>query len=361
MTKSFLVATGVAGCLAIAFISALCAQAGAPTMKGAEMGAANVVTGSIGGLPMDGGKAVALMGHQGCLVMRNEARWEEIRKRLMDAGWQPGDKSVLKPNFDEQAAVLVFQHGDDGHKFSVRGQSGDADKATLEIVMSCVIYKARASTSNNLNFILVPAPRSKELTVTVSTYYPFNGPPNNTPGDALLEWKAAFGAESGDIVDGVRGNISPEKKTIKTGEDIMVKFQLEPVDAAVVKNGQFARPMEKAFVWDGKYSEGYHNHAFLVTTPDGKTGLYQPKVILNWDKNAPHPEEIAPGKPYVLPGWTGEGFKSLKALGLDTRQAGKYTITGVYSESGERTERDGKTCTLWGGSIGTNTLTVEVE
>jgi len=323
-----------------------------------------VVVRSIAGLPLDGGKAVALMGHQGCLVVRDAKRWEEIEKRLTNAGWGTGSgfRFWPTPDFNDKAAVLVLRFGDESEKLSVRAQSGDADLALLEIVMSRVIYKARApATTKNLNFVLVPVPRSKELTVTVSTYYPFNGPPNNTPGDADLQWKAAFGPDSGDIVDGVRGSIASEKKTIKAGEDIGVRFQLELANTAVVKVGEFAGRVAKAYVWDGKYSNGYRNHAFLVTTPDGKTALLEPMVIDAWFKNVPHPEEVTAEKPYVLPGWTGEGFKSLKALGLDTRQAGKYVITGVYRENGETTEWNGKTVTLWGGSIATNTVTVEVQ
>lgn len=72
-----------------------------------------------------------------------------------------------------------------------------------------------------------------------------------------------------------------------------------------------------------------------MTTPDGKTALLRPKVIDQWDKNAPLPVEITAKEPYTLPNWVeGDNRKSLKSLGLDTTTPGTYTITGLYEETG---------------------------
>ncbi|MBI5725232.1 MAG: HEAT repeat domain-containing protein [Planctomycetes bacterium] len=154
-----------------------------------------------------------------------------------------------------------------------------------------------------------------------------------------------FAPDSGDIVDGLQGVIRAKDSKVKAGEDIQVEFKLQAVDKAVV-------------VWDGKYSNGYRNHSFEVRMPDGKTAVLRPGEKRAWDKNAPHPVEITKDKPYVLPEWVeGVTFKSLKTLGLDTSKPGKYVITGRYEEVGG-VEGNVK---IWGGSIATNSITVEVE
>jgi hypothetical protein len=170
-----------------------------------------------------------------------------------------------------------------------------------------------------------------------------------------------LGTDSGDIVDSLQGRIRAKSNTVKAGEDIPVEFELRFANPAVVKDGRFAREQDSVFVWDGKYSNGYRNHAFLVRTPDGESHLLRPKVIGAWDKNVPHPVEVKEGKPYVLPEWfEGKTFKSLKALGLDTSQPGTYSITGVYQETGSTGKAFGTECMLWGGEIATNTIVVEV-
>jgi len=131
------------------------------------------------------------------------------------------------------------------------------------------------------------------------------------------------------------------------------------------KPERFGTTPKSVFVWDGKYSNGYRNHAFFVTTPDGKTTLLRPKVIADWDKNAPHPVAITAKGSYHLPNWVeGETLKSLKSLGLDTTIPGTYTITGLYEETGNKAENEGgkarEATQMWGGSIISNTITVEV-
>jgi len=91
-----------------------------------------------------------------------------------------------------------------------------------------------------------------------------------------------------------------------------------------------------------------------VTTPDGKTALLRPKPIEIWEKNRFHPVEITAYAPYHL---LSAAAQSLKELGLDTSTPGTYTITGLYEETASV---EGKT-PMWGGSITSNTITVEVK
>jgi hypothetical protein len=146
------------------------------------------------------------------------------------------------------------------------------------------------------------------------------------------------------------------------GQDIETAFILQLAGAAMVKDGKFANLRESVHVWDGKYSNGYRNHAFEVRSPDGKVRLLRPAVIDQWDKNAPHPVEIKAGAPYALPEWyEGMSVKSLKKLGLSTGQAGRYAITGICREKGGTAERADQGREIWGGDIATNAIVVEVE
>ena len=318
------------------------------------------IAGAIKDLPADGGKAVAAFGHQGCMVIRSASRWEPVREKLLAAGWKPKNKDDLaKVDFEKRQVVLLFNFGDEASEFSLH-RFIPGQKATLDIVMSYIIYKSRGAVVNNFNFILTAVPKSEELTVTVSTYHPQNGGPHPTADQATLDWKAAFSSDSGDIGDGLQGVIHAKEQTVKAGEDILVDFTLSCANPVVVKNGVFARQIQPPKVWDGKYSNGFRNHAFEVTTPDGKRHFLRPEER-DWRKNIPHPEEVTPEKPYVLPEWReGTTAKSLKALGLDTSNPGTYTITGLYAQTGEEAQVNGKPVALWGGDIATNTITVKV-
>lgn len=324
-------------------------QASAP----AGSDAPRTITGSIKDLPADGGKPVSVMGHQGCLVIRTPQRSEMVWQRFREAGWKAND-AALRLNYADSMAVLVFNFGDAADKFSCREYSGDKDKATLDLAVSYVPQPRGEKPVRNFNFVFVIVPRSAQIEVRIST--------SNAQTDqpARLEWKAQFGPDSGDIVDGLRGTISCDEKAVVAGRDIPVVFKLELVNPAVVKDGYFAKAVDKVFVWDGKYSKGYRNYAFMVTTPDGKTRLLQPNQVDDWDKNAPHPVEVTADKPYVLPTWAGQGTKSLTEIGLDTSLPGKYTIQGIYAETGQETQWDNKPVPMWGAEIATNTIGVQV-
>lgn len=335
------------------FVAPLCAGGAAPAADRAVAGQLK---------DLDAWKA---LGRQGCLVIRSQPRWEAVQKLLTGFGWEkPTPNPLANVDFAREQVVCLFRSGDEADKFSLRRFSPEGDSATVDIVMSYIIYKSHAATPDKWSFLLVAIPQAPNVKVTVSTYHPMNGGPYPTPDKALLEWEKTFTPKDGDAVDGLSGAIRAENSVVKAGEDIPVEFQLEFSNAADVKPGHFALKLDSAYVWDGKYSNGYRNHAFLVETPDGQNLLLRRPVQDAWDKNAPHPIEAAAGKPYVLPEWVqGKTFKSLKALGLDTTKPGLYRITGVYMESADagRGMRQLEAIPYWGGNLATNTIAVTVR
>ena len=128
--------------------------------------------------------------------------------------------------------------------------------------MGYIIYKQRAKVVNGCNFILAVVPQVKRLNVSVSTYHPMNGGPYPTPDKGRLEWRGAVGSDAGDIVDGLQGVIEAASPMPSSGQDIEVKVTLRLAGEAFVNDGRFASTGEAVHVWDGKYSNGYRNHAF---------------------------------------------------------------------------------------------------
>jgi len=305
------------------------------------------------------------LGRHGCLVIRSRDRWEQVQGKLTGLGWEkPANSPLQEVDFARDLLLCVFRSGDEADRFSLHRFTERGGQATAEIVMSYIIYKSHVATPAKWNFILVALPQSPSVKVTVAAYHPMNGGPYPTPDKAQLEWAKTFTPSDGDVVDGLSGLIRAGKDTVKAGEDILVEFKLEFDASADLKPWHFALKLDAAYVWDGKYSNGYRNHAFLVETPDGQSLMLRRPEQLAWDKNAPHPVEIAAGKPYVLPEWVeGKGFKSLKALGLDTSKPGLYRITGIYlATAGEAKDwRTGGNVALWGGDLATNTLQVTVK
>ena len=310
-------------------------------------------------------EAAKYLGRQGCLVIRSKGRGDEVLKAFARFGWEKPTKSPLDGlDFTRDLLLCVFRSGDEADKFSLHRFTDQDGKATLDIVMSYIIYKSHAATPPRWNFLLAAIPQSPSVKVTVSTYHPMNGGPYPTPDKAQLEWQKTFTPTDGDVIDGLSGVIRAESDTVKAGGDIPVELKLTFDSSATVKPGRFALKLDSAYVWDGKYSNGYRNHAFLVETPDGQTLFLRRPVQPNWDKNAPHPVEVTTAKPYVLPEWyEGKTFKPLKALGLDTSKPGIYRITGVYTEAaGEAKDwRTGAQVRLWGGDLATNTLEITVK
>lgn len=357
MNRPTLLCCGVMG-IVLAFLLAT----GVSASLAAEPPSPPVLAGVIAG--PGGEKAADALGRQGCLLIRSAQRWADVRKQLQGLGWQPPEADPLAGiDFDRQMIACVLHYGNEGDKFAVRRVTQEGGRTEAEIVMSYIIYKKRGTLVNDFKFFAVALPRAADARVSVLTYHPMNGGPYPTPEKARLEWTVDFGPTAGDVVDGLCGRIRAEKPAVKAGEDIGIEFRLDFFrgEPEGFKGGMFAYAPASCFVWDGKYSNGYRNHAFEVTTPDGKTHLLRRPVQDAWDKNIPHLIDVAAGKPYVLPEWVeGKTFKSLKSLGLDTSQPGKYVITGIYMEAGGPHTERGKTVSVWGGTIATNTVTVEV-
>ncbi len=304
--------------------------------------------------------AMDVFGHKGCKIIRSAQEWDEVQGQLAAIGTaKPGADKPLAADFAKQRIVCFFNYGDEGDKFAVRSYAADANSPRLDIVMSYVIYKTQKQVINGFNYLLVVVPATETLSVNVLTFDASGDGPHPTPDKAQLEWSRTLGPDTGDSVDGLEAHIATKATTVKPGQDVVVQFTLCFADPAVVQGGKFALDGNCINVWDGKYSKGYRNHAFDVTGPDGKTVRLRPKAH-DWDKNAPHPEAVGKNKPYVLPGWTGETFRSLKELGLDTAAPGTYAITGVYQEKpGDEPPRSA--VAMWAGTARSNTIRVEVK
>jgi hypothetical protein len=333
------------------------APAGLRTLSGEAPGVAG----------KDGATAESLaarLGRSGCWVVRNKERWADLQDTLAAFGWKrPEGHALAEPDFDREVIVGVFFCGEPDNRLAVRKVGGQL--ADLDVTMSYVIYKQRLRTPLPVcRFLFTALPARKSFSVAVSTFHPMNGGKHQDADNARLEWHHEFAADSGDVVDGLEARITPRNGAVKKGDDIAATFELRFVPAAKVRGGAFADAPEPAIVhvWDGKYSEGYRNHSFLVRKPDGSAVLLRPAVIDQWEKNAPHPEPVAEGKPYVLPNWAeGSKAKSLRALGLAADAPGEYRITGVYEESSRSGEHMGPKQAMWGGRIASAPVTVTVE
>jgi hypothetical protein len=303
------------------------------------------------------------LGDHGCLAIRSAARWKAVETQLVELGWTPPiAPNLAELDFEKQMLIFVHKIGDDSSTFALHKYVTSGEGPQLIVVMGQALRKAREEVGERCSFVVGVLPRHATLDVTVSTYMPGSGSFYPTPEASRREWNGVLGAESGDVVDSLRGKIAAEKLKITAGEDILVQFTLEHTrNRLMASEGRFEVPLKTVSVWDGKYSNGYRNHAFEVRTPDGKTHLLRPKEILDWDKNSPHPIAIKPGAAYVLPEWQeGTTHKSLAALGLDTSKPGKYQITGIYSQTAGTAKWNGAEHTMWGGTIATNTIEVEV-
>jgi RNA polymerase sigma factor (sigma-70 family) len=306
----------------------------------------------------DAHAAAAVLGRHGVLFMRSEARWDEWKMRAPNLTL---DKPLPKIDFARQSVVVLYALGMlNRFDLDLVESNFNANSPQLGFSLRWDTRPAedgKPATVIRLIYAVIPAKPVVNVTVTSS--------PTQADRDrTVTEFSALLGGkDGGDIVDGLQATITPKATTLKPGDDILIDFALHLADFGKAKPEHFGTTPTNVFVWDGKYSNGYRNHAFFVTTPDGKTTLLRPKEILAWDKNAPHPVEISAKEPYHLPNWAeGDTRKSLKALGLDTATAGTYTITGLYEENAQAADnRQGGKTQLWGGSIISNTITVEVE
>jgi hypothetical protein len=93
----------------------------------------------------DGRCAVNLLGGHGTLLFRSAIRWEAFQERLAANGRKRPDPHPLAgTDFSREMLVCVFQHGDAGNTFALRGASAAGDEAVVDIVMGYIIYRQRA-------------------------------------------------------------------------------------------------------------------------------------------------------------------------------------------------------------------------
>jgi len=299
------------------------------------------------------------IGYDGVLFVRSQARWDELNKVMPKL---ITDAPLPKFDFTKQSVVLLFAHGCRFRDaFTLSKSALAADPPELSFTCTWDNSPEEQLEMRYMKFILAAIPSAPMVHVTL-----ISQPINVDRASIATEFSAIIGDEDGgDIVDGLQAAITAKAATIKPGEDIQIDFVLHLANPGEAKPERL-RPTPKSIcVWDGKYSNGYRNHAFLVTTPDGKTALLRPAEIDQWEKNVPHPVKITAKESYHLPSWAeSETYKSLKQLGLDTSKPGTYTITGVYEETGsepDNADADKNKTPLWGGSIASNTITVEVK
>lgn len=313
-----------------------------------------------GSVQEGGHVAAGRLGEYGALLICTGERWEAFQKSLADLKVK-AENRLGAIDFAKEDLVVVFHYGDEGDKTSWLSVTGDAAGREVRFAMSYIIYKQRRGLTLGVWSVLaVPVEKSAKTSVSVVTYHPMNGGPHPTPDKGRLEYQWALYPDGAEAIGGLTATIKPESATVKAGDDILVRMTLSLAGGAPEKFGSFARSAEALHVWDGKYSNGYRNHAFEVTTPDGKTHFLRPSVIDRWDKNAPHPVEITAQKPYLLPNWVeGQPGKSLKSLGLDTSRAGVYTVQGVYLETAEPIQNNNPA--LWGGVVRSNRVRIEVK
>jgi RNA polymerase sigma factor (sigma-70 family) len=313
-----------------------------------------VFTGTIKKPQQDALKVATVIGRHGVLLIRSEARWDEIKKLAPEL---TPDAPLPKLDFAKQSVILIFAMGDSSNNTLTLDKS-DLTANPPELDYSFRWYNGDVAGLEHpsIKFIHAVIPATPVVNVTLTSLPTVVG-----RARSVTEFSALLGGkDGGDTVDGLQSTITPKAAKINPGEDILIDFALHLADPGKTNPEHFGTTRKSVFVWDGKYSNGYRNHAFFVTTPDGKTTLLRPKVISDWDKNAPHPVAITANGPYHLPNWVeGETFKSLKSLGLDTTTPGTYTITGLYEETDKKVGNlDSK---MWGGSITSNTITVEVK
>jgi hypothetical protein len=316
------------------------------------------VTGTIG-KPGDP-KVAATLGHHGVLFIRTEARWKEFQDRLGEAMALKLDQPLPQFNFTKQNVVLVFA---DDHRqteaFSLSKSDAVAKPLQLDFVLTWNNSPERGEETRSAKFILAVIPSSPSTAISVTS-----SPMLANRYHPVTELSATLGSkDGGDIADGLQAGITPKVATVKPGEDILIDFNLHLADLGKAKPEQFGTTPKAIFVWDDKGVEGYLNYAFFVTTPNGKTMLLRPKSRPWHVTPFPHPVEITAPHAYHLPGEVVDATaKSLKELGLDTTASGTYTITALYEESADtNTTPDGTKVLLWGGSIASNTITVEVK
>jgi len=309
--------------------------------------------------PEDVAKITAVLGHHGVLFIRSETRWEEFKKLLPNRALETENPML---DFAKQNVVLVYDSASrPKDTFSLSGSDLGANPPQLNFFRRWDNGPEDIPEARSKKYILAIIPATSTVKVTFSSV-PFSTDEFSIV--SIVTWFSATlgGKDGGDIVDGLQATITPKAATIKPGEDILIDFELHLANMPDAHPQRFGTDPDIVHVWDGDFSKGYRNHGFFVTTPDGNTSILRPKE-LPFYFNSDHSEDVTANESYHLPyPGKGEALKSLKAHGLDTSTPGTYTITGLYEEAAvTKTTPDGKTTSLWGGSIASNTVTVEVK
>ena len=244
-------------------------------------------------------RVISVLGESGVLVIRSAERLKHIQDQLTRFGWnRPADDQnpLANVDFSHQTVFGIFYcqcHGDFSKDLKCLSVHGDADAVEIKFVMGCTASRDMKAAAT-FHFAFVAIPNVKKAKISIATY---DLAAKGTPDTAQLEWSGAFDVQRGDWVDGLSASIEPEKAAISVGDDIKLKFTLSFNNANAIKPEWFGQANPSACVWDGKYSNGYANHSFLVERPDGKTVLVRVRPVKGWDKNAPHPVQITPDKP----------------------------------------------------------------
>src|SRR5215217_130533 len=91
-------------------------------------------------------QAASALGASGCLLVESADRWTDLLAKLASLGWdRPADFPLAAVDFEKNAVVFLFDCGDEGNAFSLRGVAGDDKARDADVNMSYIIYKARAS------------------------------------------------------------------------------------------------------------------------------------------------------------------------------------------------------------------------
>jgi hypothetical protein len=280
-------------------------------------------------------KALQMLGHNGFAVIRNAAEEKVFLDRLEQTKAKRADYQVrVGPTFDNGVKVVCWRDIKQADWLHISGAQKVA--GGLRLLLET---KETPADGNGPGWKATCAwiPRAERLEVP--------GPGKDEIWAADSTW--------GDVADGLQASLEVKQTAIKPGEDITLTMSL--------RNVRLAGGSNSIQVWDNKYSNGYRADFYLVVAPDGQSRILRRPEQPGWDKNAPTPIEIQPGKSWRLAGIANDEIvKSLKSLGLDTSQKGIYTVTGYYGADGYQGDRGDRARAFWGGQIATPPVEIRV-
>ncbi len=328
-----------------------------------------VVTGTLGkpeatAKAGDTAKIASVLGHHGVLFIRSEARWDELNKLLPDL---TPDTPLPNLDFAKQSVVLVYRSpcrpadtlSLTKHTVENFDHGYPAPDQQLDFLLRWDNGLEKHLEYRSAKFILAIIPATSMIRVTVSSEPAVEKQPK-----VVTEFSAILGgSDGGDIVDGLQAAITPKVGAIKPGEDILIDLELHLAHMPDAHPAQFGTVPESVYVWNATFPEGYQRYSYLVTTPDGETRRFHVPERMFGGHN-PNAIEITSDKLYHLAdeGDSKMNYMSLKEHRLNTTTPGTYIITALYEEGASAIQigpDPGKA--VWGGSITSNTITVEVK